>query len=573
MNQLRFQRLYYDAFLELVRMGVIVPALDGFEEVFVETSDGDAVSSLGSLIRQMGGDGTLLIAARKAYFEYRRLETQAKLLDALPDVDVAFSRVRLKRWAREEFVTYAIQCGIRGGAQLYSEMTGRVAPDHPLVTRPVLIKRLVEIAKGQNDFSFIASIHPESSEFFLRFIDKILEREATEKWIDKLGDPPGPLLSLPEHHQLLGYIAEEMWVTKTAMLSGEMLDSIAEIISESLGKTPTVARQIRERVKQHALIVASSSQKQFAFDHDNFREFFLGEQIGRHLLGRRSSDLRGVMRVDLAQGFVLDSAISLLECEGANWNETLGIVQEAARMEGPSSYVRENSGSIAVRLLERSQSPGTVIEDFVFTTDALQGRRIMGTEFRKCYFRPTSLASTTLLNCKFIDCEFERLELEGTSRMEGVSMGTGTAVHSLGVLRNSELSEIYDPKRITEILTQAGFAAQATDEQLSLNMVSGDSDIDPRLSMLEKALHAFQRSTQINRGTFRLRLSRNANEFFDRVFPDLLSFGILEEVTKGPGRDRFKLGVPFGAVVDAIASSAGDYNRCLELMKERRRGR
>jgi hypothetical protein len=48
-NRLKFLFLYYQAFLELVRMGVIVLALDGFEEMFVETSSGDATSALGNL--------------------------------------------------------------------------------------------------------------------------------------------------------------------------------------------------------------------------------------------------------------------------------------------------------------------------------------------------------------------------------------------------------------------------------------------------------------------------------------------------------------------------------------------
>src|SRR4051794_23868961 len=89
----------------------LVPALDGFEEIFVETSDGDAVTSLGTLIGQLGGEGTLLIAARKAFFEFKRLDTQAKLLDTLPNVDVGFGRVSLRRWAKQEFVEY---CHRRG---------------------------------------------------------------------------------------------------------------------------------------------------------------------------------------------------------------------------------------------------------------------------------------------------------------------------------------------------------------------------------------------------------------------------------------------------------------------------
>jgi hypothetical protein len=42
-NRLRFPFFYYDAFTELVRMGVLVPAFDGFEEVFIEGGTGEAL--------------------------------------------------------------------------------------------------------------------------------------------------------------------------------------------------------------------------------------------------------------------------------------------------------------------------------------------------------------------------------------------------------------------------------------------------------------------------------------------------------------------------------------------------
>lgn len=37
-NKLRFNYLYFDAFIELVRMGAVVPAFDGYEEMLVEGS-------------------------------------------------------------------------------------------------------------------------------------------------------------------------------------------------------------------------------------------------------------------------------------------------------------------------------------------------------------------------------------------------------------------------------------------------------------------------------------------------------------------------------------------------------
>ena len=82
-NRLRFQLLYYDAFLELVRLGVLVPAFDGFEEMIVETSSGEAISALGNLVGQLRSSGTLLVAARRAYFDYSSFKSQARLFDAI----------------------------------------------------------------------------------------------------------------------------------------------------------------------------------------------------------------------------------------------------------------------------------------------------------------------------------------------------------------------------------------------------------------------------------------------------------------------------------------------------------
>jgi len=106
MNQLRFQRLYYDAFLQLVRIGVLVPALDGFEEICrrnVRRRGGNWSGDVDTSARRRRH---LLIAARKAFFEFRRLETQARLIDTLPDVDVGFGRVSLRRWSKSEFLEY-----------------------------------------------------------------------------------------------------------------------------------------------------------------------------------------------------------------------------------------------------------------------------------------------------------------------------------------------------------------------------------------------------------------------------------------------------------------------------------
>jgi hypothetical protein len=66
-NRYRFPFLYYNSFLALVKMGVIVPAFDGFEEMFVESGSGEALSAMGILVGSLESQGRMVIAARKAY--------------------------------------------------------------------------------------------------------------------------------------------------------------------------------------------------------------------------------------------------------------------------------------------------------------------------------------------------------------------------------------------------------------------------------------------------------------------------------------------------------------------------
>ena len=573
-NQLRFQRLYFDAFAELVRMGVIIPALDGFEEIFVETDGGDAVSSLGTLIRQFGGDGSLLIASRKAFFEYKSLQTQARLIDALPGVDVSFKRVKLDRWDKDHFVKYCVLNDLHEAERLYDAVTKRVAFDHPLITRPVLVRRLVDISKQHDeDFSFLADLRPESDGFFLRFIDQIIEREANEKWVDKFSDPPKPLLSVTEHRQLLSYVAEEMWISKTSVLSGEMMDSLTEIFCDTHNKGPIVTRQVRERLKHHALISSLGAGREFSFDHENFRDFFVGQQVGWKIIGGHISDIRGLVRCELMPAWTVDVACSILKAEGYPSLSALPKLQELAKSEAPSSIARENVGALFVRLVESIDDDNVVLEDLILPLNALKGRHLKGVTFKNSYFRVTSLIGTELSNCSFVACEFERLDIDKTFRANATAIDDQSVLRSLGVIRDGDRIDMYDPKRIEQILVNAGLRvpSEAIDPEQRQEDDRVSQDQDSRLAILQKAILSFNRCTFVNQGTFKLRLSINANKFFNEILPHLLDVGVLKVEEKGIGATpRYRLEIPMSRIAEAIAQSRGSYDIFLEGLKKSR---
>jgi hypothetical protein len=222
---------------------------------------------------------------------------------------------------------------------------------------------------------------------------------------------------------------------------------------------------------------------------------------------------------------------------------------------------------MAVRIVERIVDHTLNVEDLVFPADAIRGRSLQNITFRRCYFRPTSLASTTLRGCRFEDCEFERVDLDSSAHIHECVVHDGTVVKTLGTVRGGEPIDLYDPRQIRESVAMAGFSFD--DHQADLPFVA--TPVDARLSIFEKAVQSFQRSTQVNTGTFRLRLSLNAAEFFDEIFPDMKRAGILEEITHGPGaHDRYRLAVPMSVIASALAESRGSYTRCLEIIKERR---
>lgn len=567
LNQLRFRRLYFESFVQLVRLGYIIPALDGFEEVFIETAEGDAVSSLGNLIRQMEGEGSLLIAARKAYFEFRGLDRQAKLLDALPNADVAFGQLKLKRWAREEFLQYCVYHQVRQPEHLYENLVNRIGVNHPLLTRAVFVRRLAEIANSTDNQTFLDNLRP-GEDYFLPFIDKILDREITEKWINKYGEPPEPLLGLNEHHQLLRLLAEEMWISKTGSLSLEMCNSLAELFCETKHLNPAIARQVRERIPQHALLTSvGSARNQVMFDHDHFREFFLGEQLGMYLAEGAKSDLRKMLRVDIVPGWALDTAVSVALRLNASAPGLLRIVIETAQSESPASFVRENSGALCARLLDGIGEAQIVIEDMTFPGDAMRGRRIANTNFKGCYFRPSALDGSQLEKLSFHACEFELLSVNEEFRFNQVKL-TNCTIYGLSLRKGTEDIDIYDPAKINRYCEMIGATVEGG-ETSGAKSIAEIIKTDTELQIIRKLLMVFMRSTQVSERVLDLRMGVHSHKFFSDMLSDLLEAGVLERIkhTGSGSVHRYRLGKFVSVIEEALTASNGSYSKFLVAIK------
>jgi hypothetical protein len=562
-NNLRFRYLYYDSFIELVRLGFIVPAFDGFEEMFMQSSTGEALSATGGLINKLNSSGSILIAARRAYFDYKSFSSQAKLLDSI-NSSVSFARFSIERWNKAQFLEYTRKKEIQNGDEIYELVSNKLNnPNHPILTRPVLVKQLIEVFKDFTNVKELVSKLQSVNDYFPIFVNAIMEREANQKWIDTSGEPYKPLLTVDQHYELLAIIAEEMWINSSDNLKDTVLDLLSEMFAEQNKFDIQITRQIKERIKQHALIIrADPNNSNYRFDHEEFYEFFLGISIANNILKNRLSEAKSILKKAPLPFQTSESIVAKIKSETKDYSDIIKNLDTIIKGENQFSYTKESAGNIVIRTLSYEDVSQTTIKNYELPINSLLTIKLTNINFEECHFQNTSLMTSKFINCRFKKCLFDRIEFHDSTSFNNVRFvdcEVSTAYD------NSKEKGLYDHHSIELHLKRQGVIIEHTEpeqESTALELFKEDDDLE----LAEKILRRFVRSNApINDNIFKMRLGNKANHFFKSILPDLLKQGILIEVDyNGQGQKRrFKLGKSFGQIETALSDSGGSYQKFL----------
>lgn len=571
-NKYRFPFLYYNSFLALVRMGVIVPAFDGFEEMFVENSSGEALSAMGILVDALKSAGCFVVAARKAYFEFENLKSQEKLYDTISAQSVGFSKLELQRWKKEQFLKYCSVRGVQHPETTYSSVAARLGPDHSLLTRPVLVRRLIDIATQSDSLEvFLEQIQVSGADFFSVFVRGIIEREAREKWIDRSGnDMATALMSTEEHCELLSMIAVNMWESRISYLKRDHLDVVADFFCEYKRKSSHQAHQIRERIRGHALLVASQdAHSAVEFDHDEFRQFFLGEglaEILRPTNASAKSELLSIVRRGVLPEHTKLSFIRAIDRNlAASHRDVAEMIAQVGKLDGLASYTQENCGYLLIRLLNKINAEELSVNELTFGVDALFDCSLNFVAFDHCYFSQSRYESTLISNCSFTQCKFGQMQIYSSSRFENVTF-LECFVDSLKFVDTG--LEVWEPLFIKTHLERIGISFGGQVEISTMEDFS-EFSIDQEMILVEKILRYFTRSTHISESIIKMKLGDKGQTFIDNDLPTLLTGKIIVEIENRGGnlQRRFKLGLPLHLINNALSSANGKFNVFLDACK------
>lgn len=573
-NKYRFPFMNYEAFMEMIKLGVLIPALDGFEEMFVETGTGEALSAMGILLNGLDSSGSVIVSARKAYYEFENLKIQPKLFDIIRDLDVNFFKVDIERWDKNRFTSYLKNCKISNPDAVYRRIVEVLSSDHAIITRPVLAKKFVDLIGGNNLESILPKLKDSGNHFFASLVDSIIDREAKEKWLEKNGSDSilSPLISVENHYDLLSLLALEMWTQKKDYLNSEVVSFVVELYAEATKMSAEKVRQVKERLKGHALLIISKNDTRcIEFDHEEFKEFFLARQIAQLIKKaasekRASLDLISVFRKSLINNNTKNLISSFIDKNDLN-DDVFKALESISIIDGVNSYAHQNSADIIASIISKFEHGDDFIElkGYNFGVNALSGENYNYIKFYNCSFSTLKFGiGTTLKHCKFMNCEFEILAIEDYCEFVD-SEFVDCNVMSF----EYKGKKYFDPNRIRYLMIENGLIKLSSG---NTDMSYAGEEIDERLVQLEKILRYFLRSTHISESVVRIKLGNHtSNDFISNVMPDLETVGVIMQVeNKGSGsQKRYKLAMDMSVIENAIGKSKGIYEDFIKIVRNR----
>ncbi len=572
-NTYRFRSYYIETFLEMVRQGHIVLGLDGFEEMAIEGVEGDVVTSLGNLLEGLNSEGSLVFAARKAYYNYSNLRIQSRLFDAIRTKEVDFSDVQLLPWGASELVNLMKSFSFKEDeATGYCETFSKaLRPTHVILTRAVLARRLVEELyqeNGENIKQIIERFqHGEKQEIVSSFVGMLIDREMT-KWVCR-DEAATPLLTHDQHDAILREIAEEMWRTSTEFVRHDSLISIVELVCTEFGLSPTYVSQCKERIIHHALLAQQEGRRIYAFCHEEFYQYFLGKFIASCFTDEINEyQIRKIFDKKVLPMLAAEECSRLIR-NVSRQDVAIKFIQEMLPKIHKTSLVNQNLGAILFPLL-CSARECVEVKNLYCSTGVLDSGEIRNINFVGCEFENITLDPTRMNGLIFEACEIYNMTIYSDAKYLNITLARDSMPSSLRVKSGIDEILIYSPNGIVSALKANGIVTKGEAESDNESISHEDDDI---VKLFFKIVYAFRRTTCITEHVLRTKTGKSWSLFETNVLEPMLENNVFAEVEfRGSGeRQRlFRLNASFELLEKAHKECLGSGERLITFLKDQR---
>ncbi len=542
LGELRLPGLYYPSIINLIQKRFIILAIDGFDELAAEIGGTNAVSSLSSFISEMSGQGTLIAASRRTFFDTHDYLKKTSLLKGKVPHDINFNELKLKNWTKTEVITYFNNIDFTNPESIYDCLLTELHDDnHPILTRPFLLTKLATAIEGKSDFiPQFFSKNGNPNEGVSLIVEAFTKREV-DKWKERDTQTGKPYLTYEQHIELLANISKEMWEAKRDFVTIEEIELYTVLLLDEWKVEESLRATIVRMVRTHAFLnpIAERKFDSRKFDHDEFKNYFLARALAQLIndciATGNYKKLKQFLYIDqlpdsvamFCSNYILDLNSQILE-----------IIKSFKMMveeEYKPTYLQMNIGTLFPFMIDKINFEHPILFDAKVTFASLifENKNLKNIIFQNSNFINISLRDTTLENIHFVNCEFNeiRIELKSKIKLSEVSFDGSRNINSLVFLQDGEVKEIaYSPNRIKEMLIQNGvsFVEDSIKNENSTYLVN---DSDFKKSLMKFVLKFNKMSIQYEKSIVNEKyLGNNTQLILDEVIPLLIDHKVIEAI-------------------------------------------
>ena len=490
--------LTYHSVATLVRVGLLIPVIDGFDELLGVSGYDDAFSSLTTFLEQLDGYGRLIASARSVYYEEEFLRRAAKS-SATGQYLWSHVPAEIMAWDEGDQSDYLTEFTTQRAlpAERSNELRQAVQTfknDRDLLKKPLFFARTVDLVSTESDLS-------GDGDLLEVLIRSYLTREQKEKLLDR---QQRPLLSEDQLDLLVRELAEDMWNQETRELDGNSVRDVADYILED--RVDESERQIIvERMPTLAFLTHSEKHDTLGFEHEVFFFYFLAGIIAEQLVS--SADARAILSRSALPNFVADRIASELVRRGKLESpDDLQVLLDRLATAGRERWhrsvqVRENAGLIVLALLKAFASNGeTDVVGANISSVTFRGGDLTGVTLRNCTLENVTVRRTNLESTRFIACHAKNVALETplldvkTTRLELNGLQVPGNVFGVSKRTRKGTENIYDPGKVLRLVADCGATVDLNIEKDRRN-VSSDTMV-----LMERLMHAYDRANPVGDG-------------------------------------------------------------------------
>jgi hypothetical protein len=455
-----------DAIAALARNGLLIPVVDGFDELLGTAGYSGAFSSLQNLLTELQGLGALVVSARSAFYD---LEFLGRNSSPANDADISITTIGLKPWTDKQLRTYLDQ---QVGGTASGALEKLDEADSALLKRPFFASQFLE-------FLSVDSGRDDQSGLLEFLINSYIEREAA-KIVDSHGDP---VLPDDGHKLLFEMTASQMWEDESRQLSLDDLRTLTEMVAEQFDLESDEALQLATKVTSYAGFRPGyqGARDEFSFEHEVYFDYFLAQAVSRFLREQRRADLERFMdRAVVPETVVADVFRSLgpedrlhelfLQCPG-------GVRYDNRR---------RNFGAFLSRHASVHGVADTEVRGLAFVDIGFGPARFDRVRFLECSFVGVDLTEAHFSDCDALETRFDSIAVSDVSHLDLGGLKPG---QNVGAVRHDTKGDLFAPDAVLAALRSLGLKA----EESSQPLVYSDH-AKSLIALLDQAARAYRRT-------------------------------------------------------------------------------